>query len=234
MPSDVLMDIYRDKNYYKNLKPLFNGKNGYLYDNGLYLDKILLNPGEKTLEKNNILLERKNNLKLSNPIEGNIFIDNICVGSLLPFFRTYSGFSKIIRTHDYETKTILLNKAIDSYLELQDNFIYPIDIHEQNILVNRSNSDIEIIDLTDSQTFLHFNESRYLKSIMYKRISNLVIKTLCYPIIKDNNYTIQTLETINIPDNYIDLLKTSNDLNILKEFNELTLKDKVFVKKINK
>lgn len=226
------MNIYRKKNFYDNLTFNYSGTNSRLYINEFnLLDKVIIEYDENRENKNNKLLKRQKNIKNTSILLGNLYINNICFGAVLPFFDNHDDFSIIQSSLDYDLKFHKLNEFIDNVTELENNFIYPQDITcLKNTLISKSNGKIELIDLTDFMTDICDNENNYLYGVVNKRLKLILLNTLTYPLLNRKVHSYDDLNKLNINENIVNIIKNVKTNEELKEFNELTYKDKVFSK----
>lgn len=192
------MNIYRKKNFYDNLNFDYSGTNSRLYINEFnLLDKVIIEYDENRENKNSELLKRQKNIKNTSILLGNLYINNICFGTVLPFFDNHDDFSIIQSSLDYDLKFHKLN---------------------------------ELIDLTDFMTDICDNENNYLYGVVNKRLKLILLNTLTYPLLNRKVYSYDDLNKLNINENIINIIKNVKTNEELKEFNELTYKDKVFSK----
>ena len=109
-------------------------------------------PNSMTREKR-IIKSRKGLYKTSKSfslIKGLAYYDGYAFGTLLRWYKNYLTLSRMnIRTLSDEQKEQLMINFDLLMKDFFDNYIYPMDIKEGNILFNPNTLDVKMIDLED-------------------------------------------------------------------------------------
>lgn len=119
-------------------------------------DNIL--PNQKEIDD---LIQKKYELLYQEGLlKGLVYYRGILVGILMNYYKDYITLTEIFNTLDSNTKILLLNKAKEKLKHFINNNLYPMDLKEDNILVNPITLDIAFIDLDDSYT--RYEEREYI------------------------------------------------------------------------
>ena len=156
------------KIYYKDfIKTYINKNDNFLDDEVSSLLEIerLTNLGLRDPYKKLTKLSRLSKTNSLNLITGVLSYKGLLVGIQMNYLKDYKTLKEIsTRVEDAELE-IYLNKAYELICNLLMNNIVPIDVKEDNILVNEEKNDVALIDLDGIETI--YGPDNYLIDFPY-------------------------------------------------------------------
>ncbi len=117
-------------------------------------------------KKKEHLLEKNGFLK------GIVLYRGLKVGVLINYYKDYIGLKEVFYTLKINEQTALLNGIKEQIMKLNNLNLYPMDLKEDNILVNPKTLNIAFIDLDDLYT--RYEETQYIEE------HNLRLKAKCF------------------------------------------------------
>lgn len=149
-----------------------------------YLD----NYGVKRIYNESVIInamKRQLNIKLSTLPLAPLYIDNRFRGCILKNHQGYTDLHNMSFL-PYKTKLKILKELLEKVKELNDNYVYPVELSNyktdnnshSNILINPITLNTEIIDLDGKSTVYTDTFNKNLSKISYNKFTSLVIKLL--------------------------------------------------------
>ncbi len=161
--SGIVNDYNEDtliKIYYSQVYRGYKSKKMYDLIKAMELNKVYMNNSKLSnmiglISKESLLTkcERLANTR-SNIIKGIVLCEDYPIGVLLEKYIGYTRLNKIYSDLPRKEKVEYLSKARELVIELMDHEIYPTDMEDNNLMVNRDNGDVKVIDLDDNYTRL--------------------------------------------------------------------------------
>lgn len=108
----------------------------------------------KNIKRVKELISRQELIKMTILPLGILTIDEFLVGSLLHYFKNYVTLYSYSSNMSVAERKQALEIIREKLTELQQNYIYPRDLWELNIMIHPETKDIELIDLDDSRTIV--------------------------------------------------------------------------------
>jgi len=102
-------------------------------------------------ERINIIYKHLQNTNSNLLIKGIVTYKNYVLGVLLKYYKDYNNLTTTFEKLSHEEQIKVLKRVQYLLNELMENNIYPIDLREDNILINKSNLDVKLIDLDDNE-----------------------------------------------------------------------------------
>lgn len=121
---------------------------------------------DELAKKKEYLLEKIGFLK------GIVLYRGLKVGILINYYKNFIDLKEIFYVLQTNEQLSLLNKIKEQIIKLNNLNLYPMDLKEDNILVNPKTLDIAFIDLDDLYT--RYEEMQYIKE------HNLRLKEKCF------------------------------------------------------
>ncbi|MBQ7240086.1 MAG: hypothetical protein IJS56_01470 [Bacilli bacterium] len=106
-------------------------------------------------------------------IQGLAYYYNYCFGTVLKYYKDYLtlAHSSIYNLSQEELDELYHNIEV-SYEDLFNNYIYPLDIRDENIMFN-NNLEVKLIDLDDGLTFYNYNKSEKKEEICRNKLKEI-------------------------------------------------------------
>lgn len=212
----------------------------YLSEDGENVYKIYSDSGfvKPTPEKIYKLYERQESITHTSLPHGLLFTYNeqgekVFLGIVMKYFKDHLSIDTITTVENVDMNSIYLN-FVRSLKELTDNFIYPTDLNNKNILVEPATLEVQIIDLDGEQCTISDQEEKELMD----KIFNKLLFHVYSPIIERNpeldieirKYGYDILSTYGYSDTLIKMLKKEEDISyekIVDVINELYPKQEI-------
>lgn len=152
------------KVYYKKLLETYETKNINILDKEVNR-KIQVSQIMSSINKSQQEIEALEEQKLEvleklGLLNGVVFYKGMKVGVLLQNYKDYKKLTLVFEQLSKEDQMTILNKIKTQILELISNKVYPLDVKEDNILVNPNTLDVALIDLDDNCT--RYEEQEYI------------------------------------------------------------------------
>lgn len=133
----------------------------------------------------NKAIERQKYVKLTSLPLAPIFVNKRFKGCVLKYHKGYTDIHNLAFL-PYKVKLKILKQLLEKLKELNDNYIYPIEISNyktdinthSNILINPFTLNTEIIDLDAKSTIYTDSYNKYLSILSYYKYTSLAIKLL--------------------------------------------------------
>ncbi len=169
--QDYLIKVYIDELYREDFRKMFNLINESKIQEEFHPRTYHnITPEEEIKNQMNRLAYTKYCYDL---IKGPAFYDNYCFGTILTYYKGYKCFDDpYLALMRKDALEVLFNNINITLQDLMDNYIYPTDIKEDNILFD-DNLNIKFIDLDDGCTVYLSGEDKTFENECKKRIKDL-------------------------------------------------------------
>lgn len=154
------------KIYYKDILRFFCSRNIEDLDKEVDINLYVENEMKEMRVDYVTKLDRLNNVVKSlnradcSLIKGIVLYRGYPIGILLTNYKDYSKLGDSFKVLDTQSKSLIMDKIKLKLSKLFSYGIYPLDLKEDNILVNIDNLDVQFIDLDGGET--RYEDSEYI------------------------------------------------------------------------
>lgn len=133
-------------------------------------------------ERIKILIEKLNETSQKDLIKNYIVYEELVIALILTNYKDYETYEDLIINNNLTRNEhkYILEQIKEKVYELINTRLYPLDLKEDNIMVNRQTLDIKLIDLDDLGTI--FLENNYPKS--YKKSVDFKLDVLKHKVLR--------------------------------------------------